>query len=383
MPAATALNLYIVLSKDIPNRVQNTTRNLQWIKQVAESVGLAVRFHSLSQPTAEEIEQMIKNEPTKALFETRLTVQKDLQEDPVYKSFLKPLTFQQVSNYERHRMAFMTIQDASPDDYHLVLEDDVYIFPDMEIAWREMMTKMKAQPSKEVPLVWFGIVRDLISAEPFSWNANVWKILTREHPLLPSKEAYLIHPTVAKKLYEATHIIQMDMRHTMSRWIYYQNPVTTEADNACSATGQIPMFYPSKRISFDGSKLGIYPSTIHPNNLLIFNKEYMDMLHLLNANPQEKTKANVLQKFKLIERLQSPDAIHLYAVLMYQLRQMEDAEQGFKDAIHQMVLQKGCLTRQSELLHNAIEFYKHHQADEITRFLEKPSKYKEEYKIPT
>jgi hypothetical protein len=382
------LNLYIILTKDIPIRVSNSTRSLQWIKQIADSVGLPVRFHSLSQPTAAEIEQMIRHENSKEHFEKRMTIQSEFQEDPVYKSFLKPMTYAQVSNYERHRMAFLTIQEGSPDDYHIVLEDDIYILPIMETTWREMLEWMKSHASKEIPIAWFGIVRELTNKACFSWNADAGKCITKEHPLLPSKEAYLCHPSVAKKLYEATHFIQMDMRHTLSRWIYRQlhpsahekNPeslhITMENILNANEEPAPEMFYPSKRICFDGSKLGMYPSTIHPNNLLIFNQEYMEMLKLLNAPPELKTKANVHQKYKLIERLRSPDAMHLYAVLMYQLRQMEAADSGFKDAIHEMVLQKGCLTRQSEMLHNAIEFYKHYQTEEVEGYLEKSSKYK-------
>jgi len=45
-----------------------------------------------------------------------------------------------------------------------------------------------------------------------------------------------------------------------------------------------------------------------------------------------------------------------------------------------MVQQKGCINRQSELLHNAIEFYKNAQTDDLETYASKPSKYKNVFK---
>jgi hypothetical protein len=104
----------------------------------------------------------------------------------------------------------------------------------------------------------------------------------------------------------------------------------------------------------------------------------MEMLRMLSDENKDVQKIH--RNYKIIERLQSPDAMHLYAVLLFQSKQLDEANTYFKKAIDTMVQQKGCINRQSELLHNAIEFYKNAQTDDLETYASKPSKYKNVFK---
>jgi GR25 family glycosyltransferase involved in LPS biosynthesis len=358
------LQVYLITTPTLPARAKNLTQVVQWLKQQCDAVGLAVRFHSLAQPTQEDLMNLLKQKENP--LESRLQPTGG-EMHPVYQKFQRPLNPAELSNYERHRTAVEVIQKGSHSDYHLVLEDDVYVLPVFEKAWTEFLLQLREGRSPGLPETYFALFsitqQTMGSAEPFHWKPYTTHPLTDTQPLIPSKEMYMIHPKLAAQLYTFMTGIQCDARQTISRWMY------SHLQKEC-------FLFPSKRLSFDGSKLGMFPSSIHPNNLLIYNQEFMEMLQLL-SHSEKKTRGNVLRLYRAIERLQAPDAIHLYAVLMYQIGDFEEASSAFKKAIEEMHRQGGFLSRGSEMIHNAIEFYKQCQKEELATIQSKPSKYKE------
>lgn len=337
------------------------TQVVQWLKQQCDACGMPVRFHSLTQPTQEDLLGILKQENNPLA--PRL--QPGGGDHPIYSKFQRALNPAELSNYERHRTALEVIQRGAATDYHLVLEDDIYILPIFEGAWRELLLQLREGRSK-LPADYFALFsmtqNIMTNEEEFHWKPYASHPLTETHPLIPSKEVYMVHPKVAAELYQYMTVVQCDMRQTLSRWMY------------SNMLGQGAICFPSKRLAFDGSKLGMFPSSIHANNLLIYNQEFMEMLQLM-SQPEKKTRGNVLRLYRAIERLNAPDAIHLYAVLMYQLGDFEEAGAAFKKAIEAMNAQGGFMSRGSEMLHNAIEFYKHSQKEELDAWKKMPSKY--------
>jgi len=368
MPAT--LHFYIISTPTFPNRIKNITAVMRWLKEQCDTENIPIQFHSLTQPSVEDVNQLIQTKHPQ--LEPRIQPIPLANSHPVYEKMERLLNTAEISNYERHRTALQAISKASPEDFHIVLEDDFYIIPPFEAHWKAFFKYIKTVASRDFPMVLFGIVKqDATEAASPTFHFQPYRVLplTEKQPLVPSKEMYLIHPSLASTLYEAMHSIQYDVRHTFSRWIL-ENTVFHEQ-----------IYIPSKRLGFDGSKLGIFPSTIHANNLLLFNQEFMEMLQIMSQNPDKKTKANIQRIYKAIERLQSPDAQHLYAVLMYQIGDYEEANDYFKKAIDSMISQKGFLSRQSELLHNAIEFYKHYQKEEMKDLSTRCSKYQDVFKV--
>jgi tetratricopeptide (TPR) repeat protein len=347
------LNVYIILNKEVPNRVANVSRNVQMLKTLCDNLKISTKFHTLAQPITSEIHENIK------AYESRVKLD-GITIEP-FSKLVHPLTLHEISNFERHRLAFLTISEGSSDEYHFVIEDDIHILPIMEQNWIEMFEYLlKTRPS-EHSFVLLSLANELQSKSKL--NLVSYHELPNKQPIIPSKEGYFITPSTAQTLAEFTKTISFNMRHTLSYWLYNEKP---------------SIYYPSKRLSFDGSKLGIFPSTVHPNNILIFNQEYMELLKMLSEDPKDIGKIH--RTYKTIERLQSADAMHLYAVLLYQCKQYDEANTYFKKAIDTMVQQKGCINRQSELLHNAIEFYKHTQKEDLETYAIKPSKYKDVFK---
>lgn len=363
------LHFYVISTPTFANRIKNITAIMRWMKEQCDAHTLPIQFHSLTQPSVEDVSQLIQSKHPQ--LEPRIQPIPLANSHPVYAKLERPLNTAELSNYERHRTALQAIAKGSPDDFHFVIEDDLYIIPIFESHWTAFFKMLKTILPRDYPLVLFGVVKpEPAGGTPTDFKFQPYKELplTEQQPLLPSKEMYLVHPSLASTLYDATHLIQYDMRHTLSRWILEHTMFHDQ------------IYIPSKRLAFDGSKLGIFPSTIHANNLLLFNQEFMEMLQIMSQPPDKKNKANIQRIYKSIERLQSPDAQHLYAVLMYQIGDYDEASDYFKKAIDTMIANKGFLSRQSEMLHNAIEFYKHYQKEDLGDLTTRPSKYQNAFK---
>jgi len=314
---------------------------------------IQTKFHTIAEPDINEIQKNIK------AYESRVVLEPIANE--IFNKLLHPLTLHEISNFERHRLAFFTIMNGSSDEYHFVIEDDIHILPIMEKNWIEFLELLSKTSPSEYPFILLSLANELQSANPIT--LKTFSEIPNNQPIIPSKEGYFITPDVARYLAEYAKQIRFNMRQTLSYWIHSESP---------------SVYIPSKRLSFDGSKLGIFPSTVHPNNILIFNQEYMTLLNMLSEEKKDLSKIH--KTYKIIERLQSPDAMHLYAVLLYQAKNYDEASTYFRKAIDTMIDMKGCINRQSELVHNAVEFYKNMQKDDLDMYCTKSSKYKEVFK---
>ena len=125
------------------------------------------------------------------------------------------------------------------------------------------------------------------------------------------------------------------------------------------------MIFTKKPIFIDGSKLGIFPSSIHPTNILIFNNEFIQMHMYVKKSPEEiKKDFNKIETlFKALQNINSPDVHHLYGVLLTKVGRIAEAEKIFMNGIDEMKKQQGFMNNQSEILNNLIDLYKTMQTD--------------------
>ena len=273
------------------------------------------------------------------------------------------LTTEQLSNIEKHREAWRRIaasrSGGSSRPGGLVIEDDAFFAGSECInAFTEALREWE---KGEFDIVFLGVCSP---GGPGS-EAKILQKVSDGMRIMPAKEAYFISSECAAKLLKITETVTFPMRIELS-WALARNP---EIRVAC----------PTKRVSLDGSKVGLYPSSVHANNILTYNKEYMDLMAFANK-PVVEIKANlsnIRSIFKIIEHMHNPDAMHLYGVLLFKAGLLEDACEVLNNAILEMEKQKGLLSNRSELLNNMINMQEFIQREdsELAECLSKPSKY--------
>jgi hypothetical protein len=192
----------------------------------------------------------------------------------------------------------------------------------------------------------------LSSTDP-QWRDQPLALLpTREsYKSLPCKESYVIRRGFCENLIkEFSGPLTFGLRTQLS-YVIHKNP-------------DIQAVYPSKRIFVDGSKVGTCPSAVHPNNLLLFNHEYMELWKMLRVSDTGGVDLNAAKSlYKSVEGLKNPDIMHVYGILLYRAGRADEAADILMDAIDQMQKQQGILCSRSDVLNNLINMYQSLQKD--------------------
>lgn len=309
-----------------------------------ENAGDNILFDYISQPDPDRLKPLVESLESKVNY--------DPTGDAELDRMIHPLTLEELSNIEKHRMAWRRVIQ-NPGARHLILEDDALLLPEFTEAFKEIISAPSAG----------GIQLICIAAGKAATDPSApveWLPIREFGKILPSKAAYFIDPERAKIMLEQTQTYKFSLRYAMSR------PELAEH-----------IYYSSKLAFLDGSKVGLYPSSLHPNNILIFNKEYMEMWEFL-SRPNEEVMAKfdeITAVYKKIAHLKNPDTMHLFGILQYKSGKLAAAEETLTEALHQATVQKGMVNAGSDMLNNLINLYEFIQADEIAEIRATPSKY--------
>ncbi len=249
---------------------------------------------------------------------------------------INQLNVEKISNFLKHRNALEKIIELNEDTnneenevYYMIIEDDCIILHEFIKNMEEFLENPK-QSDWDILFLCISKNND---------NIKELKETRVDFKILPSKEAYCITPPIAKHLLNFLQKIRYFYRLQLSMWIY-DNP-------------SIRSMYLPERISIEGSKIGIVPSTINDNNTLIYNKDYMSMFNMLTEKePFDIEKAALL--YASAKNIMSCDIMHIYGVMLYKADKKKEAKEMFETAIEELVLKDGLLSKTSEILNNTI-----------------------------
>ena len=331
------LTLYVIHTESLHARQQNMQQAVKTIEAVGQEAGWRVDVQYVLTPNpsdlnVKDLEARIKYEPTG---------------DAELDGHMHTLNVQELSNLEKHRSVWRTCAEKAGHSLNMVIEDDVTFVPETGAASKGL-ADLFALWAKTPPSDTYHLIPLCLANQK------------RKAALWHSKEAYVVTPIGARNLFAATQQIRFNARGHLSLW---------------AATNTANVHYPKERITVDGSKLGIFPSSIHTHNHLVFNRDYMEMLEL--ANGKEALDVGTLNKYWTVAAsMRSPDLCHLLGVMYHRAGKHEKAQQLFLTALQEMSARGGLLTTGSEIMTNAINIHKFLQADLAMAYASKePLKY--------
>jgi GR25 family glycosyltransferase involved in LPS biosynthesis len=245
---------------------------------------------------------------------------------------INQLNIEKISNFLKQKDALEKIASSKNEGnevYYMIIEDDCIIL-------QEFIKNMNSFLENPKQSEW-----DILFLCLSQKTDNIIELKnTRENiKILPSKEAYCITPDAAKNLLCFLQKIRYYYRLQLSLWIH--------------ETPSIRSMYLPERISVEGSKIGIVPSTTNDNNTLIYNKDYMKIFNMLT----EREPFNIddaISSYSSAESMKSCDIMHIYGVILYKVDRKNEAKEMFESAIDELLLKDGLLTKTSEILNNAI-----------------------------
>lgn len=264
----------------------------------------------------------------------------------LFDSLARNIHIKQLSNTLKHIEA-LKMASTSPD-YSLIIEDDVLYTEDVATKLSDFIKTLKQQ-------TWDIAFTGLPQPTPKDGveHTGTSMVVNDVFKIIPSCESYIVSQTGAKQLLEIVLPIRFPT-HIQFSYLY-----------TMSETLKCIMATPS--IFIDGSKYGVYLSSLEPNNRLFLNAEYNRLQAMVNKTKDEKyTKAeeeaieNIVMTMKFKNH---PD--NLYQIGLFEMRRghYEKARDVF-EAVYTAYLQNDCiLNNESEFLLNYSRVFKDLQKD--------------------
>ena len=345
----TSINVFLIHHPGLNLRLPSTNKSLQVLDEVLGSVGIKVNIETIDKFNPADINV--------ADFEKQVKYEKKGNEN--IDKLIAPLGIEELSNILKHKEAWLrTMNTISP--FSIVIEDDTVIMDDGKQIIHKLFKQLKATVDSAGKLDWDILMMGISKPNP---SSDFIQDVRDNFTILPSKECYIVTPESAKKLVESLSPITFNVRHHLS-WC---------SMDVKSAGLGFKVVHTVQRCTIDGSKLGLFPSSIHPNNLLILNFEYMEMWKAF-SNPGKLDYATMKALYDNVKHIGSPDTMHLFAVILFRCDRFDEARDMFEEAIVEMQKKRGLLNARSDLLNNCIRFNQNVQTD-LTTIRKVPSRY--------
>ena len=212
-----------------------------------------MKLHLITQPTKDYVNQHT------ATFNNRVNYEKFADTTSIYNDLIMPLNVCQISNFEKHRYIYKLIADSgNTDDLHLIMEDDVILLKDYIANISELIDDLNSDATTDWDIL-FNCLNVVNNPEKYININQLYNIII-------SKSCYIIrNAEMCKKLYDATNTFKLNIKLSLSKFLK-ENNYTAMSYN---------------KITFiEGSKLGLYPSSVNPNNYLFLNNNYISLKQL-------------------------------------------------------------------------------------------------------
>jgi hypothetical protein len=264
----------------------------------------------------------------------------------VFDALVKNLHIKQLSNALKHREALKKASASS--NISIILEDDVIYGDDVDT---KLVTLLKAlyDAKDKWDIMFLGIpsLSSIPTPEvPFRPVKDIFKII-------PCIDSYIVHPTSATVLLKHFERIKY-ITNVQFSYISYINP-------------ELKVMMSTVNCFADGTKVGVYISTLTQNNKLFLNAEYNKLSQIVNG-PGETIPAErkaVFDELKSTVRFKNhPDILTLQAIGEMKVGDFAKAKELFDEAYTMYTKNECILNSESEfiLLYSRIFKYVQDQA---------------------
>jgi hypothetical protein len=241
-----------------------------------------------------------------------------------------------------------TFKTNDPNELHLIIEDDVIILKDYINNIIELIDDLNASDSasnRNSDNDWdilFTCLNVINNPEKFINIDDLYNIII-------SKSCYIIrNRELCEKLYSITDTFKLNIKLTLSKFI---------KENKYKA-----MSY--NKITFlEGSKLGVYPSSVNPNNYLFLNNNYIALKKI--SEKTELTEEDIKNAENIYANslnIPSVDVQNIMGVIYYNYKDYKKAKEYMYMSLSNLKKCKGyTIMKNNEILSNTINIYKYDQ----------------------
>jgi len=336
------INLYLIYTELFDNRHDNINNSVAIIKKLCTENDINLDIRIITEPSCSFIDNNIDTYNSRVDYAP-------FPDNNEYNENISLLNSFQISNYEKHREVYKTIVDASKTNasepeasgtFYMIMEDDILVSKNYIENINDMLKDIKDPVNNN----WDILFTSLNTINNNSNFVNYHSIYNK----LTSKACYFIKPQLCAKLYDEMKTFKLGLKFLLSKFIKDNNDIK-------------PFFY-NKNTFVEGSKYGIYPSTVNPNNFLYFNNNYIELSKISNmdyVNQEDLEKAKEI--YSNIESINSADIQNIMGIVYYRNKDYSNAKKYTRQALNNHKKNKGYLQKNSDILNNCINMFQFEQ----------------------
>jgi hypothetical protein len=335
------LNIYIIYSEELENRHGTINSSINLIKSICVEKNMEVSINIISEPSKDYVNKCINS------FNTRVNYDK-FTENTIYNDLITPLNVNQISNFEKHRYIYKYILDnfksTDVNNIHLIMEDDIIILNDYINNIKELIDDLKALDVDDLNKWDF-----LFTCLNVSNNPARYVDINELYNIIISKSCYIIrNRDICEELYNNTNIFKLNLKLTLSKII---------KDKKYKALS-------FNKITFvEGSKLGVYTTSVNYNNYLYLNNNYIALKKLsekTNLTDDDITNAEKIYNDSL--NIPSVDIQNIMGIIYYNYKDYKRAKEYMCLSLNNLKRCKGySIMKNNEIFSNTINIYKYDQ----------------------
>lgn len=320
------ISIYFIHSKELSTRKPFCEKLTQTLKGSFD-----VNVHYIDENDPSEIDM--------AKIQSYVKLDKPDTKD-IFDVLIKNLHIRQLSNSLKHFEAYKKIFD-SDDDYSLILEDDVLFSNNVNDELLKAIKAIKKLKDKW-HIVFTGMPHpaDFKIETPITKTSDVFKII-------PVCDSYFVNKKTVKELIDAFSPIRY---------------ITNIQLSYIMAHKSIQTFMYSPNVFIDGSKYGVFLSSLEANNKLFFNNDYNKLVGLVKKESFSDQDVIDIESLKnSIQFKEHPDIQYQFGLYEMRRKNFKEAKVIF-DFIHDIYTKNSSLiNNESEFLFNYCNIYSHLQ----------------------
>ena len=338
------LNVYLIYTETLENRKNNINSCLEAIKDICNLNNINFKLNIVNTPNNDIIDKNVDE------YNKRVDFSK-FPDDNEYNNYITSLNSYQISNYEKHREAFKHISDTNDtndtNDIYMIIEDDIIISKDYIDNIKNLITNLN-KTEWDILFTSLNVIND---PREYIEYKSVYKKLI-------SKSCYFIRPKICKILYESMNTFKLRFKHFLCKFIN---------DNDYNV-----IFY-NKNTFVEGTKIGVYPTSVNPNNYLYFNNNFIELSKISNNEVTTNDDVNKALEICANNNFDSPDFLNVLSVIYLKNKDINNAKKHSMAALECLKKNKGYLQKNSEILNNCINMWQYEQEllDECKKFTPK------------
>jgi GR25 family glycosyltransferase involved in LPS biosynthesis len=349
----TKINLYLIFTESFDNRHNNINNSLEIMKNLCAANDITLSINIITEPSCGFIDSNIETYNSRVDYAI-------FPDDNEYNENISLLNSFQISNYEKHREVYKKIteyaasvtSDTSEDTYYMIMEDDILVSKNYIENIDDMLKDIKKAVNNNWDILFTSLNTINNSKDNFvNYNTVYNKLI--------SKACYFIKPSMCAKLYDEMKTFKLGLKFLLSKYI--KDHSQSDSVESSQSDSVVPMFY-NKNTFVEGSKYGIYPSTVNPNNFLYFNNNFIELSKISNI---EFVNHEVLERAKEIyssvENINSADIQNIMGIIYYRNKDYGNAKKYTRLALSNHKKNKGYLQKNSDILNNCINMFQFEQ----------------------